>query len=69
MFEKALVRSVEVALREKERTVRAFRVDKERGDRQLGEARIASEWVRQGVAQSSQRICLGSNPFTLVWRI
>lgn len=38
MFDKALVRSVEVALREKERTVRTFSVDKERGDRQGGEA-------------------------------
>lgn len=34
MFDKAFVRSVEVALREKERTVRTFSVDKERGDRQ-----------------------------------
>ncbi|KAE9467322.1 hypothetical protein C3L33_00766, partial [Rhododendron williamsianum] len=29
----------------------------------------ASEWLRQGVVQSGQSICLGSNPFTLVWPI
>ena len=34
-----------------------------------GEWQRASEWVRHGVVPSGQCICLGSNPFTLVWKI